>query len=111
RNKMDSTQMMLATSIAEQIDSTIIGSGTSTLTDCAAVSHTIDTQPGGATLNGEKIDFTENIAADSTKDYYHMDYVLRTPCTSSGALQGTYDVRWHVEIIGSAAATKTYLLT
>src|SRR5438034_6201195 len=36
RNKMDSTQMMLATSIAEQIDSTIIGSGTSTLTDCAA---------------------------------------------------------------------------
>src|SRR5262245_26934064 len=63
RNKLDSTQMMLATSIAEQIDSTIIGSGESSLVDCSGLSHTIDTVPGGATLNGANIDFTENIAA------------------------------------------------
>src|SRR5262245_32456113 len=50
RNRLDSTQMMLATSIAEQIDSTIIGSGSSTLIDCSNVSHTIDTVPGGANL-------------------------------------------------------------
>ncbi|PYS42469.1 MAG: hypothetical protein DMG14_03840 [Acidobacteria bacterium] len=111
RNKLDSTQMMLATAIAEQIDSTIIGSGESSLTDCAAGSHTIDTVPGGANLTGGNIDFTENIAAVPSKNNYHMDYVLRTRCSSSGALEGTYDVRWHVEIIGSAAATKTYLLT
>jgi Tfp pilus assembly protein PilV len=111
RNKLDSTQMMLATSIAEQINSTIIGSGTSELVDCAGTTHTIDTQPGGADLIGDGIDFSENIAAVTAKDDYHMDYVLRTPCTSSGALQGTYDVRWHVSIVGSAAETKTYLLT
>jgi hypothetical protein len=111
RNKMDSTQTMLATSIAEQINSTIIGSGTSSLGDCAGVTHTIDTQPGGANLADENIDFTENIAADTTKNDYHMDYVLRSPCTSTGAIQGIYDIRWHVDIVGSAADTKTYLLT
>jgi len=111
RNKLDSTQMMLATSIAEQIDSTIIGSGTSELIDCDGTTHTIDTQPGGADLSGENVDFAENIAADAAKNDYHMDYVLRTPCTSTGAIEGNYDVRWNVQIVGSAADTKTYLLT
>ena len=46
RNKLDSTQMMLATSIVEQINATIIGSGTSALIDCSAGSHTINTAPG-----------------------------------------------------------------
>ena len=109
RNKLDSTQTMLATSIVEQIDSTIIGTGTSTLTDCAGASHTINTQPGGATLNGEKIDFTQASAAVTSG--YRMDYVLRTRCIGSGALQGTYDVRWHVDIVGSVTDTKTYMLT
>jgi hypothetical protein len=119
RNKMDSTQMMLATSIAEQINSTIIGSGQSTLTDCAGNSHTINTVSDlivsggkGANLSGERVDFTENIAADTAKNGYHMDYVLRTPCNSGGTLQGTYDVRWHVDTIGDDIAdTNTYLLT
>ncbi len=111
RNKMDSTQSMLATSIVEQINSTIIGSGESNLVDCAPITHTIDTAPGGATLAGAYVDFTEDIAADTTKNNYHMDYVLRTPCSSTGTLQGTYDVRWHVDIVGSATDTKTYLLT
>src|SRR5579862_5995346 len=43
RNKIDSTQSMLATSILEQIDSTVIGSGTSNLTDCAGNTWTIET--------------------------------------------------------------------
>src|SRR5678815_698753 len=102
---------MLATSIAEQINSTIIGSGTSSLSDCAGATHTIDTQPGGANLSSANVDFSENIASDVTKNDYHMDYVLRTPCTSTGAIQGTYDVRWHVDIVGSSADTKTYQLT
>jgi Tfp pilus assembly protein PilV len=112
RNKVDSTQMMLATSIAEQINSTIIGSETSTLTDCNGTSHTINTEiDHGANLSGADIDFTENIAADSTKNGYHMNYVLRTPCTTSGSYQGTYDVRWRVGIVGDIIQTKTYLLT
>src|SRR5262245_10235972 len=43
RNKMDSTQTMLATSVLEQINSTFIGVGTSTLIDCAGSSFTIQT--------------------------------------------------------------------
>src|SRR5580693_1924603 len=35
RNKIDSTQTMLTEAILEQIDSTVIGSGTSALIDCA----------------------------------------------------------------------------
>jgi type II secretory pathway pseudopilin PulG len=113
RNKLDSTQMMLASSIAEQINSTIIGTGSSSLTDCNGATHTIDTDAlvGGANLSGDNIDFSENIAADSTKNNYHMDYVLRTPCTSTGALQGTYDVRWRVAIVQDIASTNTYVLT
>jgi Tfp pilus assembly protein PilV len=117
RNKLESTQTMLSTSIAEQINSTIIGSGESSLVDCAGTTHTIDTQPGvGANLNGEDIDFTENIAADATKNNYHMDYLLRTPCNSTGKLQGLYDVRWRVDKIGrgtppSDTDTQSFMLT
>jgi hypothetical protein len=108
RNKLESTQTMLSTSIAEQINSTIIGSGQSSLVDCAGTTHTIDTQPAvGANLNGDDIDFTENIAADATKDHYHMDYLLRSPCNSSGKLQGLYDVRWRVDKIGRVTPPST----
>ena len=112
RNRMDSTQTMLSTSIVEQIDSTIIGSGESVLVDCAGNSHTIATAKGGANLSGANIDFSENIAADPTKNKYHMDYVVRTPCASTGTLQGTYDVRWNVSLVGDGvSATNTYMLT
>ena len=115
RNKLDSTQTMLATSIVEQINSTIIGTGQSSLTDCAGVTHTIDTTPGGANLSGPGIDFSENIGSVVAKNNYHMDYVLRTPCDDTGTPQGTYDVRWHVDIVGAdlspASPTNTYLLT
>src|SRR5262245_37007242 len=53
RNKLDSTQTMLATSIAEQINSTVIGSQVSSLKDCAGVTHTIGTVKGvGANVSG-----------------------------------------------------------
>src|SRR2546428_10200550 len=59
RNKIDSTQTMLATSILEQINSTRIGSGTSTLKDCVGTTWTMDTGSTGAALSGTKIDFTQ----------------------------------------------------
>ena len=108
RNKIDSTQTMLAGSILEQINSTLIGSGTSTLTDCAGTSFTVNTAAGGANLSGGKIDFTQ---ATPPANYY-MIYRLNTPCTSTGALQGIYDVRWHVDVVGAPLTpTSTYLLT
>ena len=109
RNQVDSQQTMLAESILEQINSTFNGIGTSALRDCAGTTHTIDTTiPNvgsvGASLSGAGIDFSES----SPPAGYFMNYVVRTPCQTDGAPQGTYDVRWHLDHIGT---TNTYLLT
>jgi Tfp pilus assembly protein PilV len=109
RNKMDSTQTMLAESILEQIHSTFNGTGTSALTDCSGTVWVVDTTiPNtasvGSQLSGSVIAFTEaNPPAG-----YHMNYVVRSPCASAGAIEGTYDVRWHLDQIGT---TSTYLVT
>jgi len=109
RNKGDSTQTMLAESIIEQVNSTIIGSENSALTDCDGTTWKISTTPGGAALSGASVDFTE---ADPPDDYF-MTYVLRSPCASTGAFQASYDVRWNVGIVGAdeGTPTNTYLVT
>lgn len=109
RNKIDSTQTMLAESILEQIHSTFNGNGTSALEDCSGTSWTIDTTiPNtgsvGSAISGSSIDFTQ--ATPPTG--YHMDYVVRTPCDTTGNIVGTYDVRWHLDQIGT---TNTYMIT
>jgi type II secretory pathway pseudopilin PulG len=109
RNKVDSVQTMLAQSLLEQIHSTFNGNGTSALTDCSGTEWTIDTTipdtgSVGSALSGGMIDFSE---ADPP-DGYHMTYVVRTPCESTGIVEGTYDVRWHLDQIGT---TNTYLIT
>ena len=108
RNKIDSTQTMLTQSILEQINSTFIGSGSSTLVDCAGNQWTISTALpaagyAGAQLDGASIDFSETTPPEN----YFMRYVVSTPCTPSGSVQGVYDVRWHLEAIG----TGSFLLT
>jgi type II secretory pathway pseudopilin PulG len=107
RNKIDSTQTMLATSILEQINSTLIGTGTSNLTDCQGTTFTINTAPGGAAASGASIDFTQT----SPPAGYYMNYVVSAPCTTAGVVQGTYDVRWRVDLVAGTGATSTYLLT
>lgn len=110
RNKFDSTTTMLAQSIVEQIAATVVGSGTATLTDCAGTAWTIDTTPGGATLNaaGSAIAFTQS----SPPANYRMQYVVKSPCTASGIEQAVYDVRWNVQLIGSGSTpTNTFLVT
>jgi len=113
RNKMDSTQAMLATSILEQINSTFIGVGTSSLTDCAGTSWTINTgmpntgSAGAALRSNGDVDFSET----SPPSGYAMNFVVNTPCESTGKFQGTYDVRWHVDVVGGVGVTNTYLLT
>jgi type II secretory pathway pseudopilin PulG len=108
RNKIGSTGAMLAQSVVEQIKATVIGTGSSSLTDCTGTTFTINTAPGGAALNGSLIDFTET----SPPSNYHMTYVVQSPCTTSGLQPGTYDVRWNVSIVGAPLApTNTYLIT
>jgi hypothetical protein len=113
RNKIDSTQTMLTESVLEQINSTFIGSGSSTLVDCAGNSWTISTAIpvvgySGAALLGSAIDFSEA----SPPAGYFMNYVVSTPCNNTGAVQGTYDVRWHLDAVGSGgSATNSFLLT
>ena len=114
RNKMDSTQTMLAQSILEQVASTFTpnnGPGTSTLTDCAGNPWTIDTSPtasgsSGAAVSGASIDYSQT----SPPAGWHMDYVINSPCKSTGTFvpQGTYDVRWHLDQMGTS---QTYLIT
>ena len=67
RNKIDSTQTMLAEAIVEHVNSTLIGTQQSVLTDCAGNSHTIDTLPGGASLNaaGNAINFSEETQGEA----------------------------------------------
>jgi len=109
RNKLDSTGIMLTQAVVERVKSTIIGSGTSFLVDCSGTTWTVDTSPGGAAMSGTNIDFSET----SPPDDYHMDYIVRSPCSTTGTEITTYDVRWHVEIVGAAAATptNTFLIT
>jgi len=108
RNKIDSTQTMLAQSIVEHVNSNLIGDAQATVIDCEGTIFSIDTYVGGADLNGTAIDFTEDIDADSTKDNYHMDYVVNNPCSPSGTLQSTYDVRWNIQQV---TGTNTFILT
>jgi len=138
RNKMDSTQTMLAQSILEQVASTFTpnnGPGTSSLVDCAGNTWTIDTTTTGSTdtgsaLSGSSVDYSET----SPPALWHMNYVMATscnatptviascldstgmnytttttPCSATGSTGlGTYDVRWHLMKLGS---TQTYLIT
>ena len=111
RNKVESTGTMLAQSVVEQIKATIIGSGSSSLRDCAGTLWTINTAPGGANLSGSWVDFSQT----SPPSNYHMDYVVKSPCGDTGTQSRTYDVRWNVKIVGSdampPAPTNTYLIT
>ena len=113
RNKIDSTQTMLAESILEQIHSTFNGTGTSVLTDCAGTTWSVQTTipnsgESGAQLSGANIDYSQT----NPPSGYYMNYVISAPCTSTGAVQGVYDVRWHLDQVGyPAVSTKSYLVT
>jgi hypothetical protein len=113
RSKIDSNATMLSQVVLEQVSAKLAGGGPGSITDnsaCGAgpgTTHTINEQPGGATLrvgkvDGGKIDFTEAqgplIAAN-----YAMNYV---ECNNGVPMD--YDVRWRIDTIG---ANGTYLVT
>ena len=107
----DSTMTMLTNAVIEQVNSTLVGSGTANLTDCKGSNFTIATAPGGAAVRGglgSDIDFS---AAPVTN--YQMDYTVMSPCESDGKQFAMYDVRWHVDQIGAANGTpsNSFLVT
>lgn len=105
RSLHESTMTMLTNAVIEQVNSTLVGSGTAHLSDCRGTTFTIATAPGGAELQagmGSDIDFSAG-----PPDDYHMDYTVTSPCAVGGSGAATYDVRWHVDQIGAAASTPT----
>jgi prepilin-type N-terminal cleavage/methylation domain-containing protein len=107
----DSTMGMLSNAVIEQVNSTLVGSGTASLSDCQGTTFTIATAPGGAALKsglGSDIDFTA-----AAVDNYHMDYTVAAPCTLEATGVTIYDVRWHVDQVGSAEGTpsNSFLVT
>ena len=119
RNKVDSTKTMLGEAVIEEVSSTLIGSGSANLTDCSGNNFSINAAAGGAKLQGggthpsdtlgSDIDFNESTPPAG----YQMDYVVMSPCSSTGQYIATYDVRWHVDQIGESGSTPTnsFLLT
>ena len=115
RNRQDSTKTMLAQAVLEQVEATLIGSSETALTDCKGNNITIDTivsstatHAGADVLNGTvgaNIDFTQ--AAASVPSGFQANYIVTSPCSSSGSYVATYDVRWRVDQL----SPQTYLVT
>ena len=119
RNKIDSTKAMLAEAVLEQVNSTVVGSGTANISDCAGTNFLIESAAGGSKLQGSGTHPNDTLGADidyteaSPPQYYHMDYIVMSPCTSTGTYIATYDVRWHVDQVGAGAGnlTNSFLVT
>ena len=107
RSKIDSGATMLSQVVLEQVSAKLAGGGPGSITDngnCnnTGATWTINDQPGGATLSGGKIDFTQ-AQAPLVANNYAMNYV---DCNNN--VQMDYDVRWNIQSIG---ANGTYLVT
>ena len=111
RNLHGSTMTMLTNAVIEQVNSTLVGSGTANLSDCLGTTFTIATAPGGADLQGG-LGSDVNFSA-APPDNYHMDYTVASPCGAGGTNPSTYDVRWHIDQIGAADGTpnNSFLVT
>src|SRR6476469_7140435 len=107
RSKIDSAATMLSQVVVEQVSAKLAGGGPGSITDNANCNNTgntwtINEQPGGATLTGGKVDFTQ-AQGGLLGNNYAMNYV---DCNSN--VQVEYDVRWNVQSVG---ANGTYLVT
>jgi Tfp pilus assembly protein PilV len=107
RSKIDSGATMLTQVVLEQVSAKLAGGGPGSITDNSNCNNTgttwtIEDQPGGATLSGGKIDFTQ-AQAPLIANNYAMNYV---DCNNNVPMD--YDVRWNIQSIG---ANGTYLVT
>jgi Tfp pilus assembly protein PilV len=107
RSKIDSGATMLSQVVLEQVGAKLAGGGPGSITDNSNCNNTgttwtINEQPGGATLVGGKVDFTQ-AQAGLVATNYAMNYV---DCNNN--VKTNYDVRWNVQSVG---ANGTYLVT
>ena len=107
RSKIDSSATMLSQVVLEQVGAKLAGGGPGSITDNSncnntGTTHTINEQPGGATLVGGKVDFTQ-AQAGLIANNYAMNYV---ECSNN--VKRDYDVRWNVQSVGTSG---TYLVT
>lgn len=108
RSRADTTSIMLAQSVMDQLAASATLNPTTTISDCSgntATSANVGT--GGATLlTNDEIDWTA-----STVSGYSMTYVIcaSTNSDTSNSQQRSYDVRWHIAQV-SASDTDTYFI-
>ena len=108
-NRVDTTATNVAQSVLEQISGAPTnGNPVLTMTDCLQTDPTtstlkISTAPGGATLlsNGD-VNFSADSATTLNNNQYQMNF---TVCGNNG-LQTTYDVRWHIDLVGAGGFGK-----
>jgi Tfp pilus assembly protein PilV len=105
RNKKDTTAASLAQMVLERIQTLPEGSTTTTtVTDCAANTWTIDSAVGGANLSSGAIDFSQPYS--DVPANWKMRYVV---CDAAGQ-QTTYDVRWNIAGPPTATTHTTYVV-
>lgn len=109
RSRADSTSIMLAQSLMDQMASNVSINSTTTINDCSgAGATTANVSVGGATLTtSDEIDWT---AAAVTG--YSMTYVIcaATQDNTSNAQQRSYDVRWAISRTDTGNDTDSYFL-
>jgi Tfp pilus assembly protein PilV len=102
RNKSNTTAAAMAQMVMERIQTLPDGSTTTTtVTDCASNTWTIDSIAGGANLSSAAIDYSQAYSAVPAN--FKMLYVV---CDATGQ-QTTYDVRWN---IATATTHTTYVV-
>jgi Tfp pilus assembly protein PilV len=98
RNKQQSNSTVIAQMTMENIMSLPLGAATSTITDCAGTTSTINTVgsaggTGATLLSSGAVDFSQTRGGAGAPAGYYMLY---TTCSTSGG-QATYDVRWNIQ--------------
>ncbi len=108
RSRADSTSIMLAQSLMDQLSSAATISTNTTITDCSGSGpYTVNTSTGGSLLTAsDEIDWTQNAVSG-----YSVTYVIcaATTDTTSNAQQRSYDVRWSIQQV-NATDTDTYFI-
>ena len=107
RNRMDSTSVMLVQALLENVDATLVGTGTSSIVDGNGTTWNINTAVGGAAVAGGQIDFSQN----NPPVGYFMNFVVCNGSfqanTACQGVQTVYDVRWRVQTVTAG----TYMVT
>jgi type IV pilus assembly protein PilV len=108
RSRADSTSIMLAQAVMDQLAASATLTPTTSISDCSGnPATTANVSSGGAALlTNDEIDWTA-----SAQSGYSMTYVIcaSTNSDTSNAQQRSYDLRWRVAQV-SASDTDTFFI-